>query len=288
MPFITQGKTNWKFFLIVIILAIIVGGGALWYAKRPEKPYQTVEIKKQENKEKIFIAVNDFSDATQVITYYLNQYPSPNESNVLNKLVAQFPEEYKKLWKVNDQNIVQWIEESDLNNDGIIELMVGYVDPFIFAGEEPPMYGFPYFFSIFTKEGNLYKKIFDFSDFTGTFYYGMDNPSIRDINYDNKLELAINMYYFTFHTGEKVKEVFRIQWNGQKWVNLTLEDECIITGGTVTTSLCCKSSGDFPDSCRIGACGCSLDNSNQVKTCDCGKWKCFNGETCQDEGMPGP
>jgi len=48
MPFLTQGKTNWKFLLIVIILAIIVGGGALWYVKRPEKPYQPVEIKKPE------------------------------------------------------------------------------------------------------------------------------------------------------------------------------------------------------------------------------------------------
>ena len=48
MSFITQGKTNWKFLVIVIILAIIVGGGALWYTKRPEKPYQQVEIKKSE------------------------------------------------------------------------------------------------------------------------------------------------------------------------------------------------------------------------------------------------
>lgn len=46
MPFITQGKTNWRLLLIVIILAIIVGGGALWYIKRPEKPYQPIEIKK--------------------------------------------------------------------------------------------------------------------------------------------------------------------------------------------------------------------------------------------------
>ena len=29
MPFITQGKTNWKFLLIVIISAVIVGGGIL-------------------------------------------------------------------------------------------------------------------------------------------------------------------------------------------------------------------------------------------------------------------
>jgi len=48
MPFITQGKTNWKFLVIVIILAVIVGGGALWYVKRAEKSYQSPEIKKPE------------------------------------------------------------------------------------------------------------------------------------------------------------------------------------------------------------------------------------------------
>lgn len=46
MSFITQGKTNWKFLVIVIILAIIVGGGALWYTKRPEQPYKPPEINK--------------------------------------------------------------------------------------------------------------------------------------------------------------------------------------------------------------------------------------------------
>lgn len=46
MPFITQGKTNWKFLLIVIILAVIVGGGALWFSVKKELPYQPPEIKK--------------------------------------------------------------------------------------------------------------------------------------------------------------------------------------------------------------------------------------------------
>jgi hypothetical protein len=46
MPFITQGKTNWKFLLIVIILAIIVGGGTLWLLVKKELPYQPSEIKK--------------------------------------------------------------------------------------------------------------------------------------------------------------------------------------------------------------------------------------------------
>lgn len=50
MPFITQGKANWKFLLIVIILAITVGGGALWYMKRPEQSYRPVEIQTTEEK----------------------------------------------------------------------------------------------------------------------------------------------------------------------------------------------------------------------------------------------
>jgi len=57
------------------------------------------------------------------------------------------------------------------------------------------------------------------------------------------------------------------------------EKACIDSGGTVTTANCCKSASDFPNSCLIGACGCSLDNSKQVKTCDC-KDGCWDGTKC--------
>ena len=36
MPFLTQGKTNWKFLLVVAILAFIVGGGVLWWQEQQE------------------------------------------------------------------------------------------------------------------------------------------------------------------------------------------------------------------------------------------------------------
>lgn len=48
MPFLTQGKTNWKFLLITIILASFVGAGALWYVRKSVLTYQPAEIKKQE------------------------------------------------------------------------------------------------------------------------------------------------------------------------------------------------------------------------------------------------
>ncbi len=63
--------------------------------------------------------------------------------------------------------------------------------------------------------------------------------------------------------------------------NLTeAEQYCIDSGGTISTSLCCKSATDFPNLCLIGACGCSPENSHQVKVCDCGIDKCFDGEKC--------
>lgn len=59
-----------------------------------------------------------------------------------------------------------------------------------------------------------------------------------------------------------------------------VEQTCILSGGSIKTSLCCKLGSDFPNACSIGACGCSPSNSRQTKTCDCGEDKCFNGHVC--------
>ena len=58
------------------------------------------------------------------------------------------------------------------------------------------------------------------------------------------------------------------------------EHACAISDGTIKTSLCCKSTEDFPNSCLIGACGCSITDSHEVKICDCGEGKCFDGSKC--------
>jgi hypothetical protein len=58
------------------------------------------------------------------------------------------------------------------------------------------------------------------------------------------------------------------------------EKSCLNSGGTLTIASCCQTTSDFPNTCLIGACGCSPDNSHEVKTCDCGSDKCFNGEKC--------
>ncbi|KPJ55139.1 hypothetical protein AMJ47_01320 [Parcubacteria bacterium DG_72] len=58
---------------------------------------------------------------------------------------------------------------------------------------------------------------------------------------------------------------------------------CINSGGTVTTSSCCLATGDFPDTCLVGACGCAPGDSHEVEVCSCGSGKCFNGTECVDE-----
>jgi len=55
---------------------------------------------------------------------------------------------------------------------------------------------------------------------------------------------------------------------------------CMNSGGTIKTSLCCKSASDFPNSCLIGACGCAPGSSHEVKICDCPEGKCFDGSKC--------
>lgn len=72
MPFLTQGKTNWRYILIVLILAVIVGGLTLYWTKifprikstpiiKPPKPDKETVIEKE-----TFIEVNLSSDSRAI------------------------------------------------------------------------------------------------------------------------------------------------------------------------------------------------------------------------------
>jgi hypothetical protein len=60
-----------------------------------------------------------------------------------------------------------------------------------------------------------------------------------------------------------------------------LKTGCENTGGVVLSAMCCGSTDNFPNLCLIGACGCSPESSHEVKICDCGPDKCFDGTVCK-------
>eukprot|EP00544_Gedaniella_sp_CCMP2646_P003253 CAMPEP_0202507420 /NCGR_PEP_ID=MMETSP1361-20130828/51714_1 /ASSEMBLY_ACC=CAM_ASM_000849 /TAXON_ID=210615 /ORGANISM="Staurosira complex sp., Strain CCMP2646" /LENGTH=229 /DNA_ID=CAMNT_0049141539 /DNA_START=1446 /DNA_END=2135 /DNA_ORIENTATION=- len=70
-------------------------------------------------------------------------------------------------------------------------------------------------------------------------------------------------------------------FNGTACVSQT-EARCTEAGGTVTTSLCCEGIDDFPNTCLIGACGCSPDNSDETLVCSCPDGLCWDGNSCVD------
>jgi hypothetical protein len=67
MPFITQGKTNWKFLLIVIILAVVVGEGSLWYSKQIIQVHKISQTQQQKEDKEI-------EQSNKFLYYYSQSY----------------------------------------------------------------------------------------------------------------------------------------------------------------------------------------------------------------------
>jgi hypothetical protein len=58
---------------------------------------------------------------------------------------------------------------------------------------------------------------------------------------------------------------------------------CVTSGGTITTASCCESTGNFPNLCLVGACGCAPEYSHDVRICRCPAGQCFDGTACVTE-----
>lgn len=61
------------------------------------------------------------------------------------------------------------------------------------------------------------------------------------------------------------------------------EQACKDAGGTVRTLVCCMGTGDFPNLCLLGPCGCDPVQSEDTRICDCGEGRCFNGTACVED-----
>jgi hypothetical protein len=57
-------------------------------------------------------------------------------------------------------------------------------------------------------------------------------------------------------------------------------NRCLATNGQPSHSACCAATGDFPDTCSVGACGCSPANSHDVATCICPLGGCWVQNGC--------
>jgi hypothetical protein len=73
-----------------------------------------------------------------------------------------------------------------------------------------------------------------------------------------------------------VDEILTAVNNALNGCTIAEEQGCVASGGTVTTAMCCATAPDFPDTCAIGACGCSPQSSHDVGFCDCGAGACFD------------
>jgi heat shock protein HslJ len=65
---------------------------------------------------------------------------------------------------------------------------------------------------------------------------------------------------------------------------LSPDERCSRSGGTVGAASCCGLVGDFPNTCLLGACGCSPESSHSVQVCQCPAGQCFDGKSCTSAG----
>lgn len=112
MPFITQGKINLKYILIVIVLAVIVGGGILgyqyWWGPSPSisttQLSPTIELK--------YRLQEEFGKATFC-------EPHPMRSDYENELLKQFPaiaentEEYQSILKHTNLSDTSFLSDEE-------------------------------------------------------------------------------------------------------------------------------------------------------------------------------
>lgn len=93
-------------------------------------------------------------------------------------------------------------------------------------------------------------------------------------------ELPVSNKYLIIIEDSKENNVYDASDLTFSITNTATEKACIDSGGTIKREMCCLATIDFPNTCFIGACGCSPDNSHEVNICSCGEGRCFNGEVC--------
>jgi hypothetical protein len=230
-------RTNWKYILIVILLAFSISIGILIYFRHIMKdlvqlteipelkklpknmPFKEhpQEYKKETLPERILITEEDIErlkidNLEGIIAHYLNSYPA--ESDILEKLVV-------KENKV-EVPIIKWIQKYDLDLDGIEEIIIGFSNPWKEEIEPHSKFGW----SIISMKNGKYRLAYrgSFLSEEGSEFY--DVPMfkfIRDINKDNVPEIVITMQDCGAH--DCFSDIEVVTWNGKEYVNLASDVE---------------------------------------------------------------
>jgi hypothetical protein len=87
MPFLTKGKTNWKYILIVVILTLIVGGGILGYLRYFEK--EIVSLTKFPEIKKPREVSSEEELAKETVNGYVKALMSRQRDNVIPYLTGE-------------------------------------------------------------------------------------------------------------------------------------------------------------------------------------------------------
>jgi len=268
MAFVTQGKTNWKFILIVVILAAIVGCGILAYQNRclTKEEAQFPEIKlaeKTKNETAGWKAYERASGGQNFGFKYPNDWEiqietgmgfgpeeevltSPNKDLYDNSTGVRttFSEWPKK--KKSEEILIQYATD---NNACCSFQEVSLGENLVVFGE-------------YEYEGNLDLNYF-ISNGERIIFFDAFLPSKEKAAFFETINKIVSTFKFIEPEEISIKE-----------------ESCVNSGGTVKTSSCCESASDFPNLCLIGPCGCGPQNSHELKTCDCGSDECFNGTEC--------
>jgi len=278
MPFITQGKANIKYLLIIIFFFLLCIGGILIYTRN------TINVSEKSKENKDILDPKNCTYPIGVKGMNITLKDGYSEDSYSGERLPPGSTSSAKL-------ITQYFGKEavgDFNGDGFSDVIFIFTqhNGVRYSSESEPAY------YIIAALGST-----DGCKGTNAVFIG--NGIIPQTTEFQNGKIIVNYIVNRDYGNSKIiPTVITKQFAVE---NMTLKDitpeetirklACVYSSGNyyrgiVSTSTCCKSVDNFPNTCLIGVCNCSQDDSYQVEICDCGENKCFDGKECQEAFVP--